>query len=200
MDIIPLSSVESAIDLTTIGIVFLALYYVVRQRLNRMFGAKILLVVVYLAFASGLLLEFFGDVTSNQALLTLYAFGEVGLILLTVMLLTATAYAFYFPGLSLRERVGSAFGGRHQADGVLLLLLAAYCVFLEAYLILARPLAIVDISSAGTVLTEVKFDFGYLLLLFVVLVAYLLYPLPLFIRAARGRGMLLCAKRCWFSP
>jgi len=153
-----------------------------------MFGAKILLVIVYLAFASGMLLEFLGDVTSDQALLTLYAFGEVGLILLTVMLLTTTAYAFYFPGLSLRERVGSPFGGRHQADGVLLLVLVAYFVFLEAYLILARPFTIVDISNAGTVLTEVKFDFGYLLLLFVVLVAYLLYPLPLFVRAGKRTG------------
>ena len=67
MDTIPLSSVESAVDLTTIGIVFLALYYVVRQRLNRMLGAKILLVIVYLAFASGMLLEFLGDVTSTHA-------------------------------------------------------------------------------------------------------------------------------------
>jgi len=187
LDLVSPTSVEAAVDLTTIGIVFLALYYVVRQRLDRMFGARTLLVTVYMAFAAGMTLEFLTDLTSDHALVTLYAFGEVSLILLTVMLLTATAYAFYLPGLSLRERVGSLFE-RHLAHGILFVSLAAYFLFLEIYLVAARPFTIADISIGGTVLAEARFDPPYLLLLCVVLVAYVSYPLLLFLKAGRKTG------------
>lgn len=187
MALLSLSVVDPAVDALTIGMVLLALYYVVRQRLNRVYDAKVQLVIVYLCFLAGMALETMRDFTVDPAVVSAYTVGQVALILMVVALLTCVSYSYSFrsaePGL--RQRVSSAFAGSNAVYGAGLILALAYFVFLEWYLITATPYSIVEATLGGTTIAAPRFYPSYVALLYAVLGFYLLCPLPLFLMGAR---------------
>jgi len=61
------SIVETFVDAVTLAAVAVAVYYIIRQKLNRIFDAKVELVMVYVAFLGGMLLELLRDFTTDPA-------------------------------------------------------------------------------------------------------------------------------------
>ncbi len=198
---------DTAVDLATISIVLVALSFIVRQKLNKIFDAKVVLVIVYVAFLGGMLLELLRDFTTDPGIITGATFGEIGFILLIVLLLTGVSYTFYVrpPEPRFSQRLRGMFAPGFRVHLFVQILVGAYFLFLESYLILYRPFTIVDVQVEGAAIATPRFDDTYLVLLSVVLAVYILYPLRLFLLGARAarysevRRALLVLPTSWIA-
>ncbi len=183
----PYSGVLSpSVDLFTIAIVAISLYYVYKQQPSQYPYVKGLLIGVHFFFEGVVAFEFLRNYFTDPTFMNVYTIAATSFILIDVILLTAIAMSVNFRpgGVGIPGRVRAMFG--RWPHGIIFAAFLTYIAIMELYLVTAAPYQIVQLTDvAGTARTSTQFNGPFLILTVLVLVFFLSYPSALLISATR---------------
>ncbi|MDA4131331.1 MAG: hypothetical protein OK457_11220 [Thaumarchaeota archaeon] len=184
--------VVPAIDLGTLVLTALSGYYVSRQSTTLYREVKVLLVYVHVFFGGVLVLEFLRNFVPSTVtptpqtttiFMNVYTILGTSFILWDVLLLMTVAAAVYLKpeGQGLRQLLVSIV--RQKNTGIIYLAIAVFVLASDFYLAIPfiTPFTIIQVQNiVGIKVLSTQFSQGYLLLVLVVLLLFLIYPTSLF--------------------
>jgi hypothetical protein len=183
------SLVAPVVDLVTIVVVSIGVYFASRQELTRYRDAKPLLVLTWSAFLGVVIVQFASDTYYTVALSRIYTLIEIPLVFTGVAVLSMLSYVIYarHGEALLSDRIRAMFGPRNRISALLLIAFTAYLVFLAFYVLLFQPFTIVVLPDIfGSLTDSTVFDTNFLPMLVLVLIGYLGYACGHLLLAARN--------------
>jgi hypothetical protein len=174
------------VHIITLEITGLTAYFIYRQKMTAYQYAKGLLLAVHVLFAGVLVFEFVRTSLLSMSFITLYTNGGTTLVLADVVLLTLLALNVYVVPSGLGNKSIPRLFWERKVHLVLFTGYTALIVYADLYLLLKQPFTSSEVPSVTSAIVPIPvFTPYFLLLLFVILVIFLLYPSSMLYLASR---------------
>ena len=182
---------DAFVSVATIFVGILTVYYVVRQKLERMFSAKVYLASFFVGLTIAVSFDVFRDFFISPSLAIFYKEVTFAFLASAIVSLSMIAYVAYSrpSEQEFSQRVKMVLGRRFFPHGLAITGIVAYAIFVVTYMLIETPFTVQTVTTGGSVAYAVTSTPMFLALLMIGLLAYLLYPLPLLtLSAIRARS------------
>jgi hypothetical protein len=178
--------VDGIINVTTIVVSVVTIYFVIRQQMERIFSARVYLVTFFIGFTLAIVFNLVKDFFNSPALAIFYNEEGYTFLVLAGLMLSFVGYvALVKPREStFSARFRSMF--QHHIFPHLIGMSVAFflALLIEGLMLVYRPFIISTVSLNGVIIYTVRIVPGFYELLIVGLIAFIAYPITMLIISA----------------